>query len=122
MACQKARRGELRFCLPVGFCRGFGDTIELDPDLRVQNAVRLVFQKFQQHGSARQALLWFRQEGVTLPAVGYGDKNRQVYWKPPLYHTVLAILTNPMYAGAYAFGKTEALTKINTGRARRTGR
>jgi DNA invertase Pin-like site-specific DNA recombinase len=117
---QKARRGELRFCLPIGFCRGLGDTIEIDPDLRVQNAVRLVFQKFQQHGSARQALLWFREEGVTLPAVGYGDKNRQVYWKPPLYHTVLAILTNPMYAGAYAFGKTEALTKINMGRARRT--
>ena len=117
---QKARRGELRFCLPVGFCRGLGDAIEFDPDLRVQNAVRLVFQKFQQHGSARQALLWFREEGVTLPAVGYGDKNRQVYWKPPLYHTVLAILTNPMYAGAYVFGKTEALTKINMGRARRT--
>jgi len=117
---QKARRGELRFCLPIGFCRGLDDAIELDPDLRVQNAVRLVFQKFQQHGSARQALLWFREEGVTLPAVGYGEKNRQVYWKPPLYHTVLAILTNPMYAGAYVFGKTEALTKINMGRARRT--
>jgi len=117
---QKARRGELRFCLPIGFCRGLGDAIELDPDLRVQNAVRLVFQKFQQHGSARQALLWFREEGVTLPAVGYGDKNRQVYWKAPRYHTVLAILTNPMYAGAYVFGKTEALTKINMGRARRT--
>jgi DNA invertase Pin-like site-specific DNA recombinase len=54
---QKARRGELRFCLPVGFCWGLGEAVELDPDLRVQNAIRLVFQKFQQHGSARQALL-----------------------------------------------------------------
>src|ERR1700756_2968372 len=85
---QKARRGELQFCLPVGFCRGSNSAIELDPDQRVQNAIRLVFQKFQQCGSARQALLWFREERITLPAVVYGDKNRQVCWKPPLYHTL----------------------------------
>jgi DNA invertase Pin-like site-specific DNA recombinase len=117
---QKARRGELRFCLPAGYCRGSNSAIELDPDLRVQNAIRLVFEKFQQCGSARQALLWFREEGVTLPAVGYGERNQQIYWKLPLYHTILAILTNPMYAGAYAFGRTEVRTKVNMGRARRT--
>ena len=117
---QKARRGELKFCLPVGFCWALSSAIELDPDLRVQNAIRLVFQKFQQCGSARQALLWFREEQVTLPAVGYGSKNQQIYWKLPLYHTILAILTNPMYAGAYAFGRTEVRTKVSRGRARRT--
>lgn len=117
---QKARRGELRFCLPVGFCRGSNDAIEIDPDRRVQNAVHLVFQKFEQRGSARQVLLWFREEKVSLPAVGYGGKNQQIYWKPPLYHTILAILTNPMYAGAYAFGRTEVRTKVSMGRARRT--
>lgn len=117
---QKARRGELQFCLPVGFCRGSNSAIELDPDQRVQNAIRLVFQKFQQSGSARQTLLWFREEQVTLPAVGYGNKNPQIYWKPPLYNTILAILSNPMYAGAYAFGRTEVRTKVSMGRARRT--
>jgi DNA invertase Pin-like site-specific DNA recombinase len=117
---QKARRGELQFCLPVGFCRGSNSAIELDPDQRVQNAIRLVFQKFQQSGSARQALLWFREEQVTLPAVGYGNKNQQIYWKLPLYNTILAILSNPMYAGAYAFGRTEVRTKVSMGRARRT--
>lgn len=117
---QKARRGELRFCLPVGFCRGSNDAIEIDPDQRVQNAVHLVFQKFDQRGSARQVLLWFREEKVSLPALGYDSKNQQIYWKPPLYHTILAILTNPMYAGAYAFGRTEVRTKISMGRARRT--
>lgn len=117
---QKARRGELRFCLPVGFCRGSNDAIEIDPDGRVQNAVHLVFQKFDQRGSARQVLLWFREERVSLPAVGYDGKNQQIYWKPPLYHTILAILTNPMYAGAYAFGRTEVRTKVSMGRARRT--
>jgi DNA invertase Pin-like site-specific DNA recombinase len=117
---QKARRGELRFCLPVGFCRGSNDAIELDPDLRVQNGIHLAFQKFQQRGSARQTLLWFRQEQITLPAVGYGERNQRIYWKPPVYHTILAILTNPTYAGAYAFGRTEARTRVATGRARRT--
>ena len=54
---QKARRGELRFCLPAGFCWASNKTIELNPDLRVQNAIRLVFRKFQELGSARQVLL-----------------------------------------------------------------
>jgi hypothetical protein len=55
-----------------------------------------------------------------MPSIGYGEANQQIYWKPPVYHTVLAILTNPMYAGAYAFGRTEARTKVIAGRARRT--
>jgi DNA invertase Pin-like site-specific DNA recombinase len=117
---QKAKRGELRFCLPVGFCWGLSNKIEIDPDLRVQNAVHLVFRKFQELGSARQVLLWHRQEQITVPAVGYGEKNHRVFWKLPLYNTILAILTNPTYAGAYAFGRTEARTKVLSGRARRT--
>jgi len=117
---QKAQRGELRFCLPVGYCWGPSGKIELDPDLRVQNAIHLVFHRFQELGSARQVLLWCRQETIALPAVGYGERNHLVYWKLPLYHTVLNILTNPMYAGAYAFGRTEVRTKMAAGRARRT--
>jgi DNA invertase Pin-like site-specific DNA recombinase len=117
---QKARRGELQFCLPVGFCWGSTNAIELDPDLRVQNAVQLVFRKFQEFGSARQVLLWCREDQITLPAIGYNEKNHNVYWKLPLYHTILAILTNPMYAGAYAFGRTEVRTKVAADRARRT--
>jgi DNA invertase Pin-like site-specific DNA recombinase len=117
---QKARRGELRFHLPVGFCWGLKNAIELDPDARVRNAIHLVFQKFEQCGSARQALLWFREGHIALPAIGYGEKDQRVCWKPPRYHTILAILINPMYGGAYAFGKTEVRTKVTMGRARRT--
>jgi DNA invertase Pin-like site-specific DNA recombinase len=116
---QKASRGELRFCLPVGYSWGAGGAIELDPDLRVQNAIHLVFHKFQELGSARQVLLWLRQQEITVPAIGYGEAH-QIYWKNALYHTVLAVLTNPIYAGAYAFGRTEARTKVVAGRAYRT--
>jgi DNA invertase Pin-like site-specific DNA recombinase len=117
---QKAKRGELQFCLPVGYCRGLNQKIELDPDLRVQNSIRLVLGRFQELGSARQVLLWCRQQQITLPALSYSEGNRQICWKPPVYHTILSVITNPIYAGAYAFGRTEARTKLEGDRARRT--
>jgi DNA invertase Pin-like site-specific DNA recombinase len=117
---QKAKRGELRFCLPVGYCWGIKGSIEFDPDLRVQDAVHLVLRRFQELGSARQVLLWCRQEQIQLPTVGYAEMNRQIYWKPPLYSSILKILTNPMYAGAYAFGRREVRTRVEAGRPYRT--
>ena len=117
---QKAKRGELRFCLPVGFLWGPSGKIEQDADMRVQNAVQLVFRKFQELGSARQVLLWLREQQITLPATGYSEGAQHVRWKPPLYSSILAILQNPMYAGAYAFGRTEARTKVVAGRPRQT--
>jgi len=117
---QKAKRGELRFGLPVGLCWGVAGKIELEPDVRVQNAVHLVFRKFQELGSARQVLLWCQAEQITLPAVGYSQSTPHIYWKLPLYSSILAILQNPMYAGAYAFGRTEARTKVVAGRPRQT--
>ena len=51
---EKARRGELVVAAPVGFVKA-GDHYEKDPDRRVQDAIRLVFDKVQELGSARQA-------------------------------------------------------------------
>jgi DNA invertase Pin-like site-specific DNA recombinase len=117
---QKAKRGELRFALPVGLCWGLAGKIELEPDSRVQNAVHLVFGKFQELGSARQVLLWCRAQQITLRSVGYSESTHHIYWKPPHYGTILTILQNPMYAGAYAFGRTESRTKVVAGRPRQT--
>jgi DNA invertase Pin-like site-specific DNA recombinase len=117
---QKAGRGELRFRLPAGFCWTEHGKIEMDPDVRVQQALRLVFSKMTELGSVRQVLIWFRNERVSLPAASHDDSGDRIIWKSPAYHSVLAILTNPMYAGAYAFGKTERKTKVVNGHARKT--
>jgi DNA invertase Pin-like site-specific DNA recombinase len=114
---QKAQRGDLRVRLPVGFY--WAERIELDPDLRVQNAIGLVFRKFEELGSARQVLLWFWEEHITLPTIGY-RANQNVQWIKPLKHGVLSILKNPCYAGAYAFGRTESRTNVLEGRAHKT--
>jgi DNA invertase Pin-like site-specific DNA recombinase len=117
---QKASRGELRLLLPVGLSWTSSGRIELDPDRRVQQAIHLVFTKMTELGSARQVLLWFRRERIALPAFPRDPGEPTLVWKLPVYHSILAILTNPMYAGAYAFGKTEARTRIVDGRARKT--
>src|SRR5581483_1702514 len=76
----KAARGELYTTVPIGFLRTRDNRLELDPDQRIQEAIRLVFRQFTATGSVRQTLLWFRSEGVELPAVEYGPFGRSVVW------------------------------------------
>jgi len=115
---QKARRGELFMTVATGYVRINHDGIEKDPDRRVQDAITLVFAKFAEVQTVRQLHLWMRQEGINLPAVGYGPEGRGVTWKLPVYNTVRHILTNPIYAGAYAFGRTGSRVTIEAGRKR----
>ncbi len=114
----KAARGDLHTTVAIGYVRSEDDRIEVDADLRIQAAIAAVFARFAQAGSIRQALLWFRQERIELPAAIYEDGRRSVVWRLPVYNTVLHILTNPVYAGAYAFGRTETRVRIEAGRKR----
>jgi DNA invertase Pin-like site-specific DNA recombinase len=117
---QKARRGELQFRLPVGYCWTQDGKIETDPDRRVQQAIELVLTKINELGSARQVLLWFRDERINLPSITFDKFGEKVIWKLPVYHSILTIFGNPIYAGAYAFGKTGVRTKVINGRAHKT--
>ena len=117
---QKARRGELFTSVAIGYVRNRHDRIEKDPDLRVHEALALVFRKFEELQSVRQVHLWFRQERILLPAVCYGTEGRGLEWKPPVYNTIHHILTNPIYAGAYAYGRSISKTRIENGRKRVT--
>ncbi len=115
---QKARRGELLLNVAVGYVKVPRDRIVKDPDRRVQEAVSLVFRKFSESQSVRQVHLWLRQEEVLLPAVAVDGETRRVVWKPPVYNTIHHMLTNPVYGGAYAFGRTGSRVTVEGGRKR----
>ena len=115
----KAQRGEYRFMLPPGFCWSETGKIEIDPDEHVAGAIRLVFAKFRELGSARQVFLWLRSADIKMPVVLRNVDVYKLIWKAPAYHTVMQILHNPLYAGAYAFGRNAQRTRIVDGRARK---
>lgn len=115
----KAKRGEYRFMLPPGFCWSEAGKIEVDPDEHVVEAVRLVFAKFRELGSARQVFLWLRSADIRMPVVLRNIDVCKLIWKAPAYHSVMQILHNPLYAGAYAFGRKGQRTRIVDGRARK---
>ena len=113
---QKARRGALFLRVAAGYVKAGRDRIEKDPDQRVQDALRLVFSKFAEFQSARQVHVWLRDEGITLPVKAHNSETRGITWRLPAYNTVHNILTNPIYAGAYAFGRTTSRVSVENGR------
>jgi hypothetical protein len=116
---QKARRGALFLSVAAGYVRAGRDRIEKDPDQRVQEALSLVFAKFAEFQSVRQVHVWLRDEGIALPVACHRTaEGRSVAWRLPLYNTVHHILTNPVFAGAYAFGRTMSRVSVEHGRKR----
>ena len=99
---EKARRGELIVAAPVGFVKA-GDRYEKDSDRRVQKAITLVFDKVEELGSARQALCWLHEYNLDLPVK---QNNGDTTWRRPSYSAIHRMIENPIYGGAYAYGKT----------------
>ena len=101
----KAARGELRRGLPVGFVWGEADgEVLFHPDEAVRGAIRTVFERFAEMGSARQVWLWFRAQGLRFPL--QSNTLADLHWVAPSYSKIHQVLSNPIYAGAYVYGKT----------------
>lgn len=116
----KARRGELRISIPIGYTWHRQIGLTFDPDQRLQEVIRLVFGKFRELGSARQVLLWMASQSIHFPYPTDGRTLTSFEWRPMRYRNVISILKNPFYAGVYAYGKSEKRTEIVDGRARKS--
>ena len=114
----KAARGELRRGLPVGLIWGEEDgEVRFHPDEAVCSAIRTVFARFGELGSVRRVWLWFRSEGLSFPLqTCYGGAIR---WVDPSYIAIYHVLSNPVYAGAYAYGKSRREVSLDATGARK---
>jgi len=116
----KARRGELRISVPLGYLWSREYGLALDPDRRLQEVIRMIFARFRELGSARQVHLSMRADQLHFPRPSDGKRMINLEWTSIRYRNVISVLKNPFYAGAYVYGKSGKLTEIVDGRARKT--
>ena len=114
----KAQRGELRRGLPTGFVWGDADgEVLLHPDEAVVTAIRTIFDRFAEMGSARRVWLWLRDRGLKLPLQMHAHAD--IRWVDASYHAVHQVLANPVYAGAYVYGKTRTQVTLDAAGVRK---
>ena len=116
----KARRGELRISVPIGYVWHRELGLDFDPDQRLQEVIRLIFARFREIGSARQVFLALRAAKIHFPRPSDGRTLVSFDWTLIRYRNVISILKNPFYAGVYVYGKSEKRTVIQDGRAHRS--
>jgi excisionase family DNA binding protein len=115
---QMAQRGALVRRVAIGFVKGTDGRIEKDPDARVRAAIDLIFRKFAELHSARQVYFWLDQQQIQLPSVRGLEDAQEIIWQPARYHAVHSVLTNPIYAGAYAYGRSQTVRRLEAGQKR----
>jgi DNA invertase Pin-like site-specific DNA recombinase len=102
----KAKKGELRFPLPVGLCYDQESRVILDPDEEVRGAVGLVFRLFRETGTALAGMQRFAENALRFPKRAYGGAwDGKIIWGRLTHSRVLSMLKNPSYAGIYVFGR-----------------
>ncbi|MBV8900530.1 MAG: recombinase family protein, partial [Verrucomicrobia bacterium] len=108
----KARRGELKSPLPVGFVYDAEDRVVLDPDQQVQQSIRFLFETFLRTGSACAVVRAFRQQALLFPRrLKKGPHKGDLLWAEMEHSQVLRVLHNPRYAGAFIYGRTRTRKK-----------
>jgi DNA invertase Pin-like site-specific DNA recombinase len=116
----KARRGELRQIPPTGFVWNDGGDLALDPDEEVQRAIALLFERWRIDASAYAVMRYFAEQGLRFPSRQYHrDGHSEIVWKPLSHARVRAVLRNPIYAGAYVYGRRQERMGLVDGQIRR---
>jgi DNA invertase Pin-like site-specific DNA recombinase len=102
----KARRGEYRCPLPVGFVYDPLGNVVLDPDAQVRETLQTFFQMFERLGSAHRVVRAFRAQGLSFPSRPRGrGATTEVVFRPLTASAANRVLHNPRYAGVYAYGR-----------------
>jgi len=116
----KARRGELFTCVPIGYVRGADGGIARDPDEQVRSVIGLIFAKFRELGSVPKVRAYLTANHIRIGVRPHKGPNRgQLQWRDPQRRVIYEMLRNPTYAGAYAYGRTPcAPTRRQPGRAK----
>jgi DNA invertase Pin-like site-specific DNA recombinase len=106
----KASRAALKVPLPVGLAYAEDQTVILNPDAQIQQALRLLFATFKRTGSAWATVRYFRDQGLLFPRRAHtGPHAGEIHWMPLQHNAVLKVLRNPRYAGAFCFGRTHTI-------------
>lgn len=120
---EKAKRGELIRILAPGYVQDLTGKIVKDANLRVQEVIELLFRKFREIGSIRQTFRWFHDEQIECPVNKAIGGRFQLVWKLPTQTFIASVLHNPLYAGAYVYGRRPTEVVMKAGQiVRRQGR
>lgn len=112
----KAKRGELYTNIPAAYIITADNKCEKNPDQRIQDVTELVFQKFRELGSATQLVLWLRKEKTEIPI---NRRKGEIIWKLPTASLITRLLNNPIFAGAYVFGRSETYVRFENTQPRK---
>lgn len=110
----RARKGEYEFRPPVGYVRDDEGHLVFDPNEEVHRAVALLFERYRVSGSCREVARYFASHGIRIPA-RFGEK---VTWGPPKAPRITRVMHNPIYAGAYVYGRGRSDVVLEEGRRR----
>src|SRR6516162_3907057 len=98
----KAQRGELFHNVPTGYVKVSTAQVEMDPDEQVRDVIRLIFDKYDELGTVLGVFRYLVRNGIRLGIRPYHGPNRgNLEWHRPKLATLIQVIRNPIYAGAY---------------------